>query len=209
MTAIDRRIDQLLEPGRNFVELGCGTGHVMDAIAGRYENSVGLDFNEKKIMPSNAIRRWNFIQADLNGKFPLEDEWADCILANQVVEHIYNPYHFARESYRITSAGGRVVVTTPNIRYLKHIFWILSSGYGPRTAGGNRADGEWDDGHIHYFTHQDLRQVFESVGFSRVWSRALINSPEGNWIRRVLDSMGNVWAVREFLSGCIMVVAEK
>jgi hypothetical protein len=100
-------------------------------------------------------------------------------------------------------------VTTPNIRYIKNIAHLTFSGYGPRTAGGNTLDGAWDDGHVHYFTHRDLRELFGHTGFRRLHSAALVDLSRGGWLRRRLDRHAGSWPVREFLSGNILLWAER
>jgi len=86
---------------------------------------------------------------------------------------------------------------------------MLISGYGPRTAGGNTEDRVWDDGHLHYLTHRDLRELFSRIGLSQVSSRALINNPERNLLRRGFDLAAGAYALRKFLSGFIMLWAIK
>ena len=112
---------------------------------------------------------------------------ADTVIANQVIEHTVDLFHFVSEIHRILRKGGRCVFSTPNIRYLKHVGHLMFSGYGSRTAGGNKLDGNWDDGHLHYFTHRDLKELFAHAGYTRVRSRAFINNPLGNIVRRAMD----------------------
>lgn len=78
-----------------------------------------------------------------------------------------------------------------------------------QTAGSNTTDGEWDGGHIHYFTHKGIRSVFIRPGFSDVSSRELIDIRYGSHIRRVLDRFSSWAVVREFLSGNMLLVARK
>lgn len=205
----DGVLKEWLVPGEHFVELGCGTGEIIGAVAQLYQQSIGVDLNPAKVADNGSERPWTFVESDLNERFPLADGWADCIVANQVIEHVYNPFHFAREAYRSLRPGGRLVVTTPNIRYLKNIWWIVFSGHGPRTAGANTLDGEWDDGHIHYFTHRDLLELFRSVGFARVQSMALVGMYNANLARRSIHRLRHLWLTREFLAGNILLVADK
>ncbi len=208
---MDIRVKQMLQSGHRIVDLGCGSGELLADLAAQFEERIGLDVSRRRleIMGGGKPEAWEFRETDLNASFPLEDGSVDAVIANQVIEHIVDPVEFAREIYRILSPGGRCVITTPNIRYLKHIIHLLFSGYGPRTAGGNLLDGQWDDGHIHYFTHKDLKELFSQLGFSKVQSCALINEPTKNMIRRALNTTATLYPVREFLSGNIMLCATK
>nr|WP_291512401.1 class I SAM-dependent methyltransferase [Abyssibacter sp.] len=197
--------------GTCVVDLGCGSGHLLNALSERFEQRIGLDVSRMRLdtLASGKADGWEFREADLNGEFPLADASADAVVANQVIEHILDPIKFSREIHRILRPGGRCVVTTPNVRYLKNIAHLVFSGYGPRTAGGNTLDGVWDDGHIHYFTHRDLREIFEQAGFSRLEGTALIDLSRGGRARNLLDRWAASWLVRELLSGNILLWAEK
>jgi SAM-dependent methyltransferase len=206
---VDNRIVAALKSGENFIELGCGCGAIISECAPMYVNSVGIDFSDAQSEHIGRQQNWSFIKADLNDVFPIESSWADCIVANQVIEHIYNPLHFSREVFRCLRPGGRVIVTTPNIRTLKNLWWMLTSGYGPRTAGGHTLDGEWDDGHIHYFTHREIQEIFRAAGFSKVMSRALVNISHGGRMRGIFDRWSDMVFIREFVAGNILLIADK
>ena len=154
-------------------------------------------------------REWNFLQANLNRTFPLKSNCAETVLANQAIEHIIDPGFFALEIYRILQKGGVSIITTPNIRYLKNLWRIVFKGFGPSTACGNQIDGPWDGGHIHYFTHRDLREIFVKVGFSNVFSQGLVDLRYENFVRRLADRYSLSTMVREFFCGNILLIARK
>lgn len=208
---MDSRLRIILGTGRCVVDLGCGSGQLLNDLSGQFEQRIGLDVSIRRLekVANGKVEGWDFCEANLNRKFPLKDFSADAVVANQVIEHIVNPVKFAREIYRVLRPGGRCVITTPNIRYLKNIAHLIFSGYGPRTAGGNTLDGTWDDGHIHYFTHRDLRDLFAQVGFRSVDSSALVGLTNSSLIRRWMDHHATAWPIREFLSGNILLCAEK
>ena len=210
---MEPKMAAIIGTGSCVVDLGCGSGHLLRELSGRFDQRIGLDVSRTRLDPlgDGKTDGWEFREADLNGLFPLADASADVVIANQVIEHILDPVKFSREIHRILRPGGRCVVTTPNIRYLKNIAHLVFSGYGPQTAGGNTLDGVWDDGHIHYFTHRDLRELFHQSGFGHVTSTALIDFTRGRGsiLRRLLDRQAASWPVREFLSGNILLWAEK
>lgn len=206
---LDTRISRHATGGGTFVDLGCGDGCAVDELCGRFEKSIGIDHSTARMSTRSAQPvKWTFLQADLNATVPLESNTIDVVLANQVIEHIVDPHRFVGEIYRILRPGGKAIVTTPNIRYIKHLWHIALKGRGPRTANDNTIDGHWDDGHIHYFTHSDLRSLFLHAGFSVVTSSALIDIQSKRSVIRVfLDSLSGSFPVREFLSGNILLVA--
>jgi methionine biosynthesis protein MetW len=205
---MDYRVKQIIGIGKRVVDLGCGSGEILADLADQFKERIGLDISRKRL--KNSVQGdWIYYEADLNSRFPLEDGVADVVIANQVIEHIVDPVKFASEIHRVLLPGGRCVITTPNIRYLKNLASLLFSGYGPRTAGSNTMDGTWDDGHVHYFTHRDLRELFAELGFQRVDSCALIDLQDGAQLRRWIDRYAAVWPIREFLSGNILLWAEK
>jgi SAM-dependent methyltransferase len=193
------------------VDLGCGGGQLLSDLAGQFERRLGLDISTRRLeeMAGGRVDGWEFREADLNARFPLEEGIADAVIANQVIEHIIEPMKFVSEIRRVLRPGGRCVITTPNIRYVRNIAHLLLSGYGPRTAGGNILDGVWDDGHVHYFTHRDLRELFSGVGFHKVESSALIHLAKAGWLRHMLDRHATARPIREFLSGNILLWSEK
>jgi methionine biosynthesis protein MetW len=208
---MDMRMMEAVGSGKVAVELGCGSGQILNDLAGRFDQRIGIDISRRRLdkLVGRQTNGWEFREADLNELLPLERESTDVVIANQVIEHIVNPFHFVQEIHRVLRPGKCCVITTPNIRYIRNIMHIILSGYGPRTAGGNMMDGAWDDGHLHYFTHKDLQELFRNVGFRMVQSRAFIDLTGGSLIRRLMSQYAKSLVVREFLSGCIFLVAEK
>ena len=210
LIAVDARIADPLPRGGVIVDLGCGDGAALDALSGFYESAIGLDVSTARLKKGGRpAQSWRFIEADLNGSFPLPSEYASAVMANQVIEHIADPSHFISEARRILRPGGVLVLTTPNIRYVKHIGRLVVMGLGPCTGNGEAIDAARYYGHLHYFTHTDLRTLLVRSGFRHVRSQALIDLGGGSLGRRLLDRIAGVGVVREFMSGNALVIAEK
>lgn len=207
---LDQRISELLQGGNRFVELGCGAGYVIDEVSKKYDESFGFDVSDGRLnLRENEKLAWEFIKADLNNRIELEDNSVTAIYANQVIEHIVNPFFFIGEIYRVLEVGGVAIITTPNIRYIKHLLKLIFSGDGPKTANNNDFDGAWDDGHLHYFTHKDLYGICKQIGFINITSNGFVNNPKSNLIRSFIDSYSYIRFVKEFLSGNILFVLTK
>jgi methionine biosynthesis protein MetW len=202
--------DDLFQGGDLIIDLGCGDGRWLDAIGHRYRKAIGVDImgDEGRSNPNTG---WDFIQADLDQGLPFDDEMADVIRANQVIEHVREPGLFLTGAYRVLRPGGLLVVTTPNIRYVRHLARLVLLGRGPMTSSHPPgAASAWDDGHLHYLTPGDLRRIAREAGFERVRVSALIAS-SGRFrpLRQILRRLSSMAPVREFFSGNMILIARR
>ena len=86
---LDPRLSKFMSGGKVIVDLGCGAGEVLDELSQLYEVVIGLDVNTTRLDQCNAPpARWSFVCADLNQHFSIETDYADVVLANQVIKHI-------------------------------------------------------------------------------------------------------------------------
>jgi SAM-dependent methyltransferase len=199
-------VDELFRGGELVIDLGCGDGRWLDKIGPRYRTAIGVD---RIANPGSA--GWQYVQADIDAGLPFDDAVADAVRANQVIEHIREPVAFLAEARRTLRPGGLLVVTTPNVRALRHILRLAVQGRGPMTSAHEPgASSGWDDGHLHYFTPGDLVRIARSAGFASPQVSALI-SPTGRFkaIRGLLSRMSGTALVREFLSGNILLIARR
>lgn len=100
--------------GLRVVEAGCGTGGNSQWIAPQCERLIGLDFSEamlawaqEKVSADNA----QFIVHDLMKPWPVEEDWADLVLINLVLEHIEQLRPLLTEAGRTIKPGGSVHIT--------------------------------------------------------------------------------------------------
>jgi SAM-dependent methyltransferase len=66
--------------------------------------------------------------ANLNNGIPFDDSQFDVVVATEVIEHLENPWFFVRELYRVTKAGGVVVISTPNLANVYTRTWYALTG---------------------------------------------------------------------------------
>jgi len=97
--------------GKLLVDVGCGTGGLLDFVNRYAAHYVGVDVIHYEDFPAAA----EFKQIDLDtGQSKLPNDYADIVVAVETIEHLENPRAFMRELIRLAKPGGWVIVTTPN-----------------------------------------------------------------------------------------------
>ena len=193
--------------GRMLVDVGCGFGAFLGQLHDRYDALVGIDFVPLTRAEFDNV---HLVRGDLRQGLPLSGDVADTVTAIEVIEHVADPILLVQEAFRILRPGGELMLTTPNIRYVRHAFRLIVQGRGPKTSGLNDDRLLWDGGHIHYFTSKDLVALLWEAGFVSVEASALINARGFlPLFRRFLSSRAANPVVREFLTGRLLVSGKK
>ena len=109
-----------VSPGK-LLDVGCGAGVFLQRMHALGWSATGLDFDAKAI--DNAKKMHGdgitFMNADLFGaRFP--DNSFDAVTLSHVIEHVPDPVALLAEVRRILKVGGRLVMTTPNLRSFGH-----------------------------------------------------------------------------------------
>ncbi len=140
-----------LMPRQIIADLGAGEGTFSQLLAQRAERVIAVDNSEamvaygsQKAMENgfkNLEYRWGDIQSP-----PLADEEVDLTFFSQSLHHARKPQQAVREAFRITRAGGRIVI----LDLLKHDFEQARELYEDVWLG---------------FSEVELYQFLETAGF--------------------------------------------
>lgn len=128
----------LLEKGvraGTAVDLGCGTGELMELVSGISDLVIGVDSSNKMLDQARTRMK------DLNARFdfrlgeiehiPLKDEEADLAFINMVLSHIAVPANVIRETRRILKPGGLFILADLS----KHNFETIKTRFGSHWMG--------------------------------------------------------------------------
>lgn len=102
-----------LEPFEDVLDVGCGTGAVLELLHERYPHKqlTGLDLTPKMIEVACAkqLDNINFIVGDAEN-LPFEPQSFDAVLCSNSFHHYPRPDRFFAEAARVLRPGGRLIL---------------------------------------------------------------------------------------------------
>jgi ubiquinone/menaquinone biosynthesis C-methylase UbiE len=141
--ALAARYYRMFGDARVLLDLGCGIGDF-----GRLRPSPdvtvhGVDIDAGAVAQACAHER--ALRCDLDAaELPYPDGMFDAVLAKDILEHVQDPGHLAREAYRVTRKGGVLVAS------------VVMAKPGRVWA---------DYTHVRGFTSRSARMLLEDAGF--------------------------------------------
>ena len=155
-------------PDNRVLDLGCRYGALTQAYV--EGNSVaGVDVDREALAEAAKLgidTRW----ADLDERFPFENDVFDVVVAGELLEHVRDPQHIVTEARRVLRPGGRLVGSVPNAFRLKNRI---------RFALGRPPEA--DPTHLHMFRPGDVERLLsdlENVELRLISSRFLRAHPK-------------------------------
>ena len=134
MSLSDRLLENM-EECSTAVDMGCGTGDLLQALKSRAERIIGVDNSPRMLEQArkrfvNDGQRIELRLGELE-HLPLRDEEADCAILNMVLHHLSAPAQALKEAYRILKRNTRCLLTD----FLKHDQEDMRLRYGDRWLG--------------------------------------------------------------------------
>ena len=102
------------EPIGRLVDIGTGTGRMIELFGGRADSAIGIDRSSEMLrlarvkLESSGLRA-SLRQGDMYA-LPLDDAAADVVILHQVLHFAQAPAHAIAEAARVLSPGGRLLI---------------------------------------------------------------------------------------------------
>lgn len=168
-TRVEAIIHSLDQQG-TVLDVGCGNGYLLYLLRTRFDKLVGLEYSAHRLEQAKAnLIGLNFIPflGSAENMDAIESASIDCIVSADTIEHVPDVYLGTAEMFRVLRPGGKLVINTPNIAFLKKRVLLLIGRF-PSTSQNNEGLGSdvlFDGGHLHYFTFRSLRLLLTRAGF--------------------------------------------
>lgn len=176
----DERVEQALveligpKPFDAYLDLGTGTGRLIELLAGRWTRALGIDLSHDML----AVARANLDRSgtpaqvrhgDIYGLDLARDSF-DLITIHQVLHYLDDPHRALKEAARVLRPGGRLVV----VDFAPHGLEVLREEHAHRRLG---------------FSHQEIGRLLEQAGLEVSEIRDLVVPGEGKltvtlWLAR-------------------------
>ncbi len=138
---------------RAVLDAGCNIGCGAPALraAAPHARLVGVDIVPERVI--EARRQFDEVHEALITKLPLKDASVDALTALEVIEHLTDQdvHQFLMEARRVLTCGGRLILTTPNPRYVR--LWLT------------RRSVLDDPAHVSQFAAGALSALLKGAGF--------------------------------------------
>lgn len=105
--------------GKKVLDVGCGLAYGTALMANSASQIIGLDYDQSTIDENkkrySEIKNLSFQRSEIP-PLPFEDNSFDVVTAFQFIEHIEKRKEFMKECLRVLKPGGKMMVTTPNVK---------------------------------------------------------------------------------------------
>ena len=155
-------------PGR-VLDYGCGWGAFSKMLEERGNEVVGIDLDDNQVdicrLVWAGIDRLSFEHAAIT---ELDSASFDCVVSNEVIEHVHNPGTYLDEINRVLVPGGRLVISLPNVMTPRLVAPLLSPRLPEnlrRISEQTRADYRKEQHHIQAWDPAHFVRLVSTVGF--------------------------------------------
>jgi 2-polyprenyl-3-methyl-5-hydroxy-6-metoxy-1,4-benzoquinol methylase len=170
-------IAELIGPelkGARILEIGCGAGYFRESI--NFECEYWGVEPVPEVAKEAERRLFRVLAGNFNQVYDeLPDEYFDCVVCNDVIEHMDNENYFLQLIKKKIKPGAFLVGSIPNVRHISNLKGLLIDRDWQYADGGIL-----DRTHLRFFTQKSLVRTFDANGYE-IFSLQGINSASLNW----------------------------
>lgn len=146
---------------RSILDVGCNTGGFGQALKQARPGSIVWGVEPIHSAAAVASEHYDRVLAGLYPQALLGSEQLfDCIVFNDVLEHMTEPRHALNAARASLAPGGTIIASIPNVKYIRVVFDLLARGRWTYTL-----TGILDRNHLRFFTRHSIANLFEECGY--------------------------------------------
>lgn len=167
-----------------ILEVGCGAGSFLQALQRGDRELWGMDINAEQAGRARPFCARLLIGDAMELAAGLPDNYFDCIVFNDVLEHMAWPGRLLARMRGKLKPDGRLVASIPNVRYIdvlaRELLWEKDFRYTPE-------GGLLDDTHLRFFTRRSMFRLLEGAGYEVVRCQGI--RPCKSWKEKFLIAL--------------------
>ncbi len=142
-----------------ILDVGCSVGNFGELLKKERKAEVwGVETDEKAAeMAEQKLDR--VYCGEFERKLNLPEKKFDCVVFNDVLEHMIDPYEAVRYAKDLLNERGRIVASIPNVRYFGNIWDLLV-----KKNWEYMDTGILDRTHLRFFTKRSIEALFTNLG---------------------------------------------
>ena len=143
------------------LDVGCGCGATGQYLKNHLEvkEVVGIEMNPEMAQQAQTILDQVIIGDVQKIDLPYGQNYFDCIICADVLEHLYDPWSVLIKLKNHLSDAGYLLLSVPNVQHWSMIARLLSGRWDYRD------EGILDCTHIRFFTQKSLQGLLQRAGF--------------------------------------------
>ena len=164
-----------------ILDIGCGAGIFGQDLKNKQQAEVwGIEFDTQ----AGQEARGNLdkvLIGDVNELInQLPDQYFDCIICNDILEHLVDPYGLLRKLKNKLAGTGVIACSLPNVRYLPNLInlcWKKQWHYEDQ--------GILDKTHLRFFTQKSINEMFKDLDYKIIKLQGI--NPINSWKFKLLN----------------------
>lgn len=165
-------VRRLVRPDSKVLEVGATPPILTAALARSGFDVTGIDIDPSRYAKAIEELSLTVVACDIEaGPLPFPDDSFDCVLCNEVFEHLrIDPLAALGELRRVLRPGGLLLLSTPNLRSYRGVLNLVVHGRGWAVGadpvveyGKLRSLGHM--GHVREYTAAEMSAVLAHCGF--------------------------------------------
>ncbi|MEI8349182.1 MAG: class I SAM-dependent methyltransferase [Candidatus Omnitrophota bacterium] len=156
---IIREVTQFLKKG-TILDVGCYDGSLGEIFLNKGYEVYGIEAHDGACTKAcqKGIR---VIKKNIEEGMPWEQDSFDCVIAAEIIEHLYDTDRFLNDIKRVLKKDGILVMSIPNVACFTNRLKLLLGSY-PRYCEYQAGEG---GGHIRVYTLKAIKDQLVQRGF--------------------------------------------
>lgn len=187
------------QKAKTILDVGCGYGLFSQLLKEKFNAEVwGIELDKTAAVEARK-KIDEAIEGDVNKAIDkLPDKKFDCVVFNDILEHLANPFEILTKIKDKASERGVIVCSIPNVRYIRNLKKLLID-----KQWEYEDEGVLDKTHLRFFTLKSVVKMFEDLGYEIIRIEGI--NPTKSWKFRLINLLflGNLSDARYLQFACV------